>query len=88
MNAATRIWWWVSHVLSDLAKFTASKCISTSRKEEKNNIFNLSTLGMAFKMAAEQAGVRFRHSGFETSVLEIESNNYATFVEELFNVMD
>ena len=47
-----------------------------------------SNLGTAFKLAADETGANYRHNGFETSVLEVETNDIQIFVEQLHNVMN
>lgn len=49
---------------------------------------NCSTLGTAFNLAAEETGANFRQDGFHSAVMEIQTQDIHTFIEQLHNVMD
>lgn len=44
--------------------------------------------GRAFQLAAEQINARFRHTSFDTAVMEIERDNVHRFIESLHVTMD
>lgn len=44
--------------------------------------------GQSFRLAAEQIKGRFKHDGFDTSVIEIEKEDVEHFINQLHFTMD
>jgi hypothetical protein len=42
--------------------------------------------GINFQEAAEKVGATFKYDGFETSLMEIKSDNFEEFLDELIQV--
>lgn len=47
---------------------------------------NKNEFGQNFQEAAEKVGASFKYDGFETSVIEVSSESFEDFIDELIQV--
>ena len=58
-------------------------CVGTKGRNEVKNRF-----GLAFRNAAVKIDARFKHDGFESSVIEIEKESVQNFTDQLFLTLE